>query len=133
MGGDRFALCLIAAFAGIAVVLCIAGIYGVMSYFVAQRTRDIGVRMALGATRGDILGLVLRSALLLALAGTATGLVGSILAGRILRSILFGVEPADPATLAGSAALLLTIAATAAVFPARRAARIDPMVALREE
>ena len=133
MGGDRFALILIGAFAAIALVLCLAGIHGVMSFFVAQRTRDIGVRMALGATRGDILGFVLRAALVLVTAGAAAGIVGSILAGGVLRSILFGVEPGDPMTLAGSTALLVGAAAAAAFAPARRASTVDPLTVIRAE
>lgn len=133
MGGDRFALSLIAAFAAIAVVLCLAGIYGVTSYFVARRTREIGVRMALGATRVSILGLVLRSALRLSGVGVGLGLVGALAAGKTLQSILFGVRPTDPATLALSAVAMLATAVAAAYLPARRAARVDPTTALRNE
>jgi predicted permease len=133
MQGDRFALSLVAAFAGIALLLCIAGIYGVMSYFVAQRTRDIGIRMALGASPRNVLGFVLRSALFIAALGVAAGLAGSLAAGGVLRSLLFGVRPTDPATLGVSALVLFGTAAAAAWVPARRAARVDPATTLRAE
>jgi len=133
MQGDRFALSLVAAFAGIALLLCIAGIYGVMSYFVAQRTRDIGIRMALGASPRNVLGFVLRSALLIAAIGVAAGLAGSLAAAGVLRSLLFGVRPTDPATLGVSALVLFGTAAAAAWVPARRAARVDPATTLRAE
>ncbi len=133
MQGDRFALSLVAAFAGIALLLCIAGIYGVMSYFVAQRTRDIGIRMALGASPRNVLGFVLRSALLLAAIGVAAGLAGSVAAGSVLGSLLFGVRPTDPATLGAAALALFGTAAAAAWVPARRASRVDPTTALRAE
>ena len=133
MDGDRFALSLVAAFAGIALLLCIAGIYGVTSYYVAQRTRDIGIRMALGASPGHVLRLVLRSALLLAAAGVGAGLVGSAAAGSVLQSLLFGVRPTDPTALAAAAILLFAPAAGAAYLPARRAARVDPAITLRAE
>ena len=133
MGGNRFALLLTSAFAAIALVLCLAGIHGVMSYFVARRSRDIGIRMALGATRRDILRLVLRAAVALAAVGVLFGVAGTILAGGFFRSILFGVQPGDPATLLGAAAALLATAIGAAAVPAFRAARVDPAVALRTE
>jgi putative ABC transport system permease protein len=133
MGGDRLTLSMLGAFAGIALVLCLAGIYGVMSYFVARRTREIGVRMALGATQGNILGLVVRSALRLAAVGVALGLAGALVAGGALRSLLFGVQPTDPSTLALAALCLLATAAAAAYLPARRAARVEPTTALRVE
>jgi predicted permease len=133
LGGDRFALSMIATFAAIALVLCLAGIYGVMSYFVARRTREIGVRMALGATRGGILALVLRSALRLSAVGVALGLGGALAAGEVLRSILFGVRPTDPSTLALAAFAMLATAAAASYLPARRAAAVDPTTALRDE
>jgi len=133
LGGGRFALTLTGAFAAIALLLCLAGIHGVMSYFVARRSRDIGIRMALGATRRHVLGLVLRAALVLAGAGVAFGVAGSVVAGEFFRSLLFGVQPGDPATLAASAVLLLATALAAAAVPAYRAARVDPVVALRQE
>ena len=133
MDGDRFALSLVAAFAGIALLLCVAGIYGVMSYFVAQRTREIGIRMALGASPGGVLAFVLRSALALAAIGVAAGLVGSAAAAGVLRSLLFGVRPTDPVALAGAALVLFATAAAAAYLPARRAARVDPAATLRAE
>jgi ABC-type antimicrobial peptide transport system permease subunit len=104
-----------------------------MSYFVARRSRDIGIRMALGATRGNVLGLVLRAAFALAALGVLFGIAGAVAAGGFLRSILFGVRPGDPATLVASAAALLATALGAAAIPAAKAARIDPAAALRSE
>jgi putative ABC transport system permease protein len=109
------------------------GIYGVMAYTVAQRTQEIGIRMALGAARADVLRLVLREVVGLTGIAIAAGVAGAFLASRSLESLLYGVRPADPATYAGVAALLFGVALLAASLPARRATRIDPTTALRQE
>ncbi len=129
----RFSLTLIAVFACTALLLAMAGIYGVMAYTVAQRTREIGVRMALGACAGDVLRLVLSQGALTAATGLVLGIGGSLALTRTLRSLLFDVSATDPATFAGVALLLAFVAVLAAYVPARRATRVDPMVALRDE
>lgn len=123
----RLALWLLALFAATAVTLAAVGIYGVTAYTVRQRAREIGTRMALGATRGDILWIVLRQGGRVALLGTAAGLAVSLLAGRALGSLLFSTTPSDPATLAAAAGLLLATALAACYLPARRATRVDPV------
>ena len=129
----RLALLLFAAFAGAAVALAAAGIYGVLSGSVAERTREIGVRTALGATPGDIVGLVLRQGAILGLVGLAVGAAGALALGRLLEALLFGVRPSDPLTLAGVAALLALVTLAACLVPARHAMRVNPMDALRSE
>jgi len=124
---------LLATFAGAALLLATIGIYGLMSYHVTQRTREIGLRIALGARPSHVAGLVLREALILSSAGIVLGLGGALAASGVLRSLLYDTPPADPTTLAGVALLLGAVAVAAAYLPARRAARIDPMVALRYE
>jgi putative ABC transport system permease protein len=109
------------------------GLYGVLSYAVAQRTNEIGVRMALGAQRGNVIWLVLREALALVVAGVGIGLLASLAATRTASTVLYGLEPNDPPTIAAATLLLLAVAALAGYLPARRAARVDPMAALREE
>jgi len=126
-------LTLVGAFAVLALVLAAAGLYGVLSYSVAQRTPEIGVRMALGAQQSTVLRSVVGGAMRLAVLGLVLGVVGALAVTRTLASFLFGVTPADPLTFAGTAALLLLVAAGAAYLPARRAARVDPMAALRDE
>lgn len=123
----RLALWLLALFAVTAVTLAAVGIYGVTAYTVRQRAREIGTRMALGATRGDILRLVLSQGSRIALLGTSAGLAASLLAGRALGSLLFSTTSSDPATLAAAAGLLLTTALAACYIPARRATRVDPV------
>jgi putative ABC transport system permease protein len=133
LAGRRFNLVLLGLFAGLAVVLAAVGIYGVMSYQVAQRTREMGLRMALGAQRGAVLALVVREAGLLSLTGLGAGLVLSLLATRVMASLLFGVGATDPLTLAVVSACLALVSLAAAYVPGERATRVDPMVALRAD
>jgi putative ABC transport system permease protein len=124
---------LLAVFAGLALLLACVGVYGVLAYAVAQRTREIGVRIAVGARPGDIILMVLGRGLRLGLAGLAAGMVLAGLLARLLESLLYGVRPASPAVYAATAALLLLVAVAACVIPSCRAARVDPLVALRDE
>jgi putative ABC transport system permease protein len=130
---DRFYTVFFAAFAAAALILAAVGIYGVMSFAVAQRTHEIGLRMALGAQRGQVLGQILREGMTTALIGTAIGGVGAALIGRLLSGAVYGVEARNPLTFVAVAALLLTAALIACLLPARRAATVDPMVALRQD
>ena len=130
---NRFNMMLLSIFAGLAVLLAAIGIYGVMSYAVGQRVHEIGIRMALGARAGNVLSLVLRQGLGLALLGIALGLMGAVWLTGAMKSLLFGVSPNDPPTFAIVSALLLAVAALATYIPARRATKVDPMVALRYE
>jgi len=124
----------LAAFFGMfALSLACVGLYGVLSYAVARRANEIGIRMALGAKRGDVIWLVLREALALVVAGVAVGLLASHAATRTASTLLYGLEPNDPPTIAAATLLLFAVAALAGYLPARRAARVDPMAALREE
>jgi putative ABC transport system permease protein len=127
----RFTMLLLASFALVALVLAAVGIYGVISYAVAQRTQEIGIRMALGAARGTVLQMVVGQALALAAAGVAAGGAGAWLLTRLMQKLLFGVEPSDPLTFAAVAGVLTVVAAAAALVPALRATRIDPAIALR--
>jgi ABC-type antimicrobial peptide transport system permease subunit len=129
---SRFQAGLLAAFAACALVLTAVGLYGVIAYGVAQRTREIGVRLALGASAGSVVRLVAAQTAGVALPGTALGLAGAWAAGRALSSLLYGVGPHDPASLVLAALVLLAIAAAAGALPARRAAGIDPTRALAE-
>ena len=122
---------LVAAFAAVALFLAALGIYGVLSYSVSQRTREIGVRMALGARAGSVIALVVGQGLRLAALGAALGLVGALVLSRALRSFLYEVSASDPVTYLGVAAVLLAVGLLACLLPARRAARIDPLIALR--
>jgi predicted permease len=129
----RFAMVLFTAFALVALVLSAAGIYGVLSGSVAERTREIGVRTALGASRGSILTMVARQGMTLTAIGAIIGLVAAILASQVLVTLLFGVSRLDPVTYLGVIALLLGVASMASWLPAWRAARIDPVITLRGE
>ncbi|MFL6263149.1 MAG: ABC transporter permease [Thermoanaerobaculia bacterium] len=133
VAGRRFNMVLLEVFAGLALVLAAVGIYGVTAYSVARRTREMGLRMALGAGRGTVLGLVLREAGGLALAGLAAGLALAFAASRVMASLLFGIGATDPTTFAGVAATLALVSLFAAWVPGRRATRVDPMVALRTD
>ena len=133
LNNRRFNLLLIGVFAGAALLLAMAGIFGVLAYSVARRTREIGVRIALGATPNNVLGLVFKQALKTTMVGVAVGLLSSFILTRFMQSLLFQVSPNDPVTLAGVALLLVTVAILAAYLPARRATKVDPIVALRYE
>jgi putative ABC transport system permease protein len=127
----RIPMLLLSAFAGVAMLLAMLGIYGVTSYYVTQRTHEIGVRMALGAQIVDVLKLVLQRAMLLAVVGIGIGVAGAVAVTRYLTSLLFGVKPIDWVTFVGVAIVLWLVVLVACVVPARRAARIDPLEALR--
>jgi putative ABC transport system permease protein len=128
----RFHALLIVCFAGLALALAVVGAYGVMSYSVGQRTQEIGIRMALGAGRGDVLRMILRQGLAIVLAGCAVGLAGALVCGRVIAGFLFQTAPTDPVTLVGISLVLVASTLCACYLPARRATRIDPMAALRE-
>jgi ABC-type antimicrobial peptide transport system permease subunit len=122
---------LLSVFAVLALVLATIGTYGVISYAVAQRTREMGVRLALGATGSDVLRLVVRQGIVLATVGASAGVAVALVTSRWLRSLLYGVEPGDPATLAGITAILFAAVVVASWIPARRAASVPPVEALR--
>jgi ABC-type antimicrobial peptide transport system permease subunit len=132
--GPRFALLMMMIFGAVGLILVTVGVYSVLAYTTAQRTHEIGVRMALGAERANVLRLVIIKGLRLVLAGVGVGLVVSLLLGRAIEAQLWsGVKPYDPVTLASTVVLLLATGVLACWIPARSAARVDPMVALRYE
>ena len=132
-GQSRFYLILLGAFAVVALVLAGVGIYGVMSYSVSRRTQEIGIRMALGAQGRDVLKLVVFQGIIHALAGVAAGLAGALALSRLMTGLLYGTHPNDPATFVAVVLVLSGVAVAASYIPARRATKVDPMVALRYE
>jgi ABC-type antimicrobial peptide transport system permease subunit len=129
----RFRTFLLGSFAGVALLLSAIGIYGVMAYTVSRRTREVGVRMALGARPADILKLVFGESMTLTLLGLGLGLLGACAVTRVMKTLLFGVSSTDPSTLTSVTLLLCAVALLATYIPARRAMRVDPMAALRDE
>jgi putative ABC transport system permease protein len=131
LASRRFALQLMGLFAVTALVVAAIGIYGVMAYFVSQRVREIGIRMALGARRSDVLRLVVSRGMVLAMIGAVIGVAASLMAAQLISGMLFGVSPHDPLTIAAFVAVLALAALAANYVPAHRAAKVDPMIALR--
>src|ERR1043165_813351 len=129
----RFSMSLVAAFAVLALTLALIGAYGVTSYLVSQRTREIGVRLALGADPARISRLVVREGMVVAGTGVAVGVVGAIATTRLASSLLYGVSARDPITIASVAVTLLVVSALANYIPARRGSRVDPLMALRQD
>jgi putative ABC transport system permease protein len=124
---------LLGIFASVALILAAIGLYGVMSYSVSWQTHEIGIRMALGANRANVLRLVVQQGMKMALIGLALGLVGAFLVSRVMIGLLYGISPTDPLTFTGVSIVLLGVALLACLIPARRATRVDPIVALRAE
>jgi putative ABC transport system permease protein len=133
IGDFRFYGNILEIFAGIALLLALIGIFGVMSYFVSQRTHEIGIRVALGASQSDVLGMVGKLGLKLAVAGVIAGVALALGLTRLIATFLYGVKPSDPLTYTVVAAGLVSVAMLACFIPARRAVKVDPMVALRHE
>jgi ABC-type antimicrobial peptide transport system permease subunit len=133
LGSRKFNLILIGFFGVTALLLAAAGVFGVMAYSVSRRMREFGVRVALGATSGDVLRMVLGQGMRTILVGVAVGIVGSFVLTRAVSSLLFGVTATDPVTFGGVTLLLVAVALLACYIPARRATKIDPIVALRDE
>jgi len=131
--GPRFTLILLGIFAGVGLILVALGVYSVSAYTVSRQTQEIGIRMALGADRGDVLRMVMWMGLQLVAIGVVVGLLASLGVTRVIASQLYGVSPHDPLTLAVVVAVLLIVGCAACYFPALRATRVDPMVALRYE
>jgi len=133
VAAPRFRTTLVSVFAGVGLLLAAIGIYGVVAYAVSERTKELGVRVALGATARDVVRLVLGETLTLTAAGIVIGVGGALLTTRLMASLLFGVAPTDVTTFAAIAAVLVATALVAGYVPARRATRVDPMIALRAE
>jgi predicted permease len=133
IAAQRFSMTLLGVFAGLALILSAIGIYGVISYFVGQRTQEVGIRMALGARRVDVLWMILKQGARMALFGVAVGVAASLALTRLMSTMLYGVRAHDPLTFGGVALVVTTMATLACYIPALRATRVDPMVALRYE
>ena len=133
LGSIRFSMILLGLFAAIALLLAIIGIYGVMSYAIGQRTHEIGIRMALGARRTDVLSMIVKQGSRMAIIGIVIGVAGAAILTRAMSSMLFGVTANDPLTFTAVASLLLLMAVVACLVPAQRATRVDPLVVLRYE
>jgi predicted permease len=133
MARFRFSMLLLTIFGGLALCLAVVGVYGLMAYSVSQRTRELGIRLALGARAVVVCGMVLRQGLVMAVAGIVLGLVGALALTRLLTAQLFGVSPTDPGVITAMAATLAAVSLVACLIPALRATRVDPMVALRSE
>jgi putative ABC transport system permease protein len=133
VGGQRFNMLLLSIFGALALAMAIVGVFGVINYSVAQRTREIGIRIALGAQRRDVLRLIVGQGMILASAGVGLGVVGAFALTRLISGLLFGVSPTDPATFMAVSLLLAGVALVASYIPARRAMNVDPIEALRRE
>jgi putative ABC transport system permease protein len=133
VAGRRFSMTVLSAFSALALFLAAVGIYGVLAFAVAQRQREIGVRMALGASGGGVRALILGDAMRAVVPGLAIGLIGSAFATRLIRAMLYGVGPLDPLTYVITPVVILAVSLGASLWPAARAARVDPMIAMRAE
>jgi len=133
MQQERVFVTLTSGFGLLALALASVGVYGIMAYSVAQRTNEIGIRLALGAQPRQVLGMILREATWISLGGVAVGLVAALVLARLVRSMLYGLHPTDPVSLIAGAALLIAVGLAASWFPARKAASVQPMEALRHE
>ena len=133
VSGQRFNALLLGIFASLALILASIGVFGVINYSVAQRTHEIGIRLALGAQRGDVFKLIVGHGLILALTGVTIGAIGAIALTRLMAGLLFGVSPTDVTTFVSVSLLVVVVATFACYLPARRATRVDPLVALRYE